>query len=137
MRFLRHTGGAENIGGKTASNLVEAVIGALYLDGGMTAVHAFLKKFLSEIDTENYKTLLQELVQEREKKIPYYHVRETEGGFECTVSAMGLSATGMGASKKAAETSAARALWERLVPPEGEDRRGKDRKIGNKKGDQS
>lgn len=111
MRFLRHAGGEENVGGKTASNLIEATIGALYLDGGSRAARSFLKKFLSEIETENYKTLLQEFVQEREKKIPCYHVCDAEDGFVCTVSAMGVSATGMGTSKKVAETAAAKALY--------------------------
>lgn len=118
MQYLRYAGSRENIGGKTNSNLFEAVVGAIYLDGGARPVKKFLNKYLIKIETENYKTILQEYVQERQKSVPAYHVREYEGQFECTVSALGLSATGMGASKKAAETAAAKALCEKLKKEE-------------------
>ena len=114
MPHLLYEGSGENIGGKTASNLFEAAIGALYPDGGMPCAKRFLKKYLSVIATENYKTLLQEFVQERQREMPEYHVRGEAGHFECTVSAMGMEATGMGGSKKAAETAAARELYEKL-----------------------
>ncbi len=114
MRFLRHAGGEENIGGKTNSNLFEAVLGAIYLDGGGRSAKAFLKRYLMKIENENYKTILQEYVQGEGKTIPHYRVSEEESGFRCTVSALNLSATGMGGSKKAAETAAAKALYQKL-----------------------
>ena len=115
MGYLLHTGGEENIGGKTRSNLFEAVIGALYLDGGMEAAQKFLKMYLSEIEMENYKTILQEYVQERHMPAPDYKTCEEDGKFVCTVSALGESAAGRGLNKKAAETDAAKRLYEKLV----------------------
>ncbi len=107
MQYLRYSGGEHNVGGKTASNLFEACVAGLYLDGGMDAVRAFLHRYLSETDPENYKSRLQEYVQERVQEPPRYSTRETEEGFTCTVSALGQRAEGAGASKKAAETAAA------------------------------
>ena len=112
MRFLRYSGGGSNVGGKTASNLFEACVAGLYLDGGMDAVRKFLDKYIAEIDTENYKSRLQEYVQERVQEPPYYVTRETPDGFACEVAALGGRATGEGASKKAAETAAAKRLLE-------------------------
>ena len=65
MQYLRYTGGENNIAGKTRSNLFEAVAGAIYLDGGLDAARKFLLANLVEIESENYKTLLQEYVRER------------------------------------------------------------------------
>ena len=110
MRFLRHSGGESNLGGKTSSNLFEAVIGGIYLDGGMENVRAFLKRSLSITAPANYKTLLQEYVQERAKKTPLYCTKAEGEGYECTVSALGESAEGYGESKKSAETAAAEKL---------------------------
>lgn len=111
-RFLRYSGGENNVGGKTASNLFEAVLGGIYLDGGMKEARLFLNKFLKMSDTENYKSLLQEFVQERTKTTPTYSVKESEGGYTCVVRALGRQAVGKGSSKKAAETEAAKSLYE-------------------------
>lgn len=111
-RFLRYSGGENNVGGKTASNLFEAVVGGLYLDGGLEVVRSFLAKYLELTETENYKTLLQEYVQERTKKTPVYNTVGEEGGkYLCTVSALEKRAQGWGESKKAAETAAAKQLY--------------------------
>lgn len=115
MRFMRRSGGESNVGGKTASNLFEAVLGGIYLDGGMQAARAFLSRTLSETEFWNYKTKLQELVQERVKTTPEYHVYEIDGGYACTVRALGKAARGSGASKKAAETAAAKSLYKALT----------------------
>lgn len=115
MRFLRHSGGENNFAGKTASNLFEAAIAGIYLDGGMAAAKQFIGRFLCETEEENYKSLLQELVQERARRVPEYDVQEAETGFFCTVSALGKSAQGSGESKKAAETAAAKALYQNLL----------------------
>lgn len=114
MRFLRYSGGKSNVSGKTPSNLFEAVVAGIYLDGGMGEVKKFLSRFLAETQTENYKSLLQELVQKRPNSFPEYRVKEQDGKFVCTVSALGQSAKGEGESKKAAETAAAQALYHKL-----------------------
>ena len=54
-------------------------------------------------------------MQERTKKTPEYKTEETEGGFSCIVRALDREGSGEGASKKAAETEAARALYEQLT----------------------
>ena len=115
MRFLRYSGGENNVGGKTASNLFEAVLGGIYLDGGMTEARKFMERYLEFQETENYKSLLQEYVQERTKKTPNYTLAEKEGGYTCTVTALGVEGSGEGSSKKAAETAAARALYRKLT----------------------
>lgn len=113
--FMRFSGGAENVGGKTESNLFEAVLGAVYLDGGLKAARGICKRFLKFKETENYKTLLQEFVQEKNKMTPRYETKENAEGYVCTVSALGKSAEGQGASKKAAQTQAAKLLFEALT----------------------
>ncbi len=117
MALLRYSGGEENIRGKTPSNLFEAVVAGLYLDGGMAPVQAFLEQYLSEDDTVNYKTLLQEYVQARTKQTPDYGKAEmlTNGKYHCTVTALGKAGEGTGASIKEAETAAAEALYHILT----------------------
>lgn len=115
MRFLRFSGGENNVSGKTSSNLFEAVVAGIYLDGGAGEAKKFLSRFLSETDADNYKSRLQEIVQERERRTPQYEVRESEEGFVCTVRALGRSARGTGTSKKAAETEAAKKLCQILT----------------------
>ena len=110
MQYLRYTGGENNIAGKTRSNLFEAVAGAIYLDGGLDAARKFLLANLVEIESENYKTLLQEYVQDRAHTTPHYATEEDGGVFTCTVTALGKHATGRGTGKKAAETEAAKNL---------------------------
>ncbi len=118
MRYLRHSGGENNVGGKTASNLFEAVLGGVYLDGGMEEAKKFLWRYLALTELENFKTLLQEYVQERAKRTPVYETRAAGSGYVCTVSALGKSARGDGESKKAAETQAARQLYRNLTERE-------------------
>lgn len=110
LQFLRYAGGEDAISGKTPSNLFEAVVAGIYLDGGMNAARAFLKRFLTESESTNYKSALQEYVQERAKRQPEYTTKETENGYECTVRALGKEAEGFGQSKKLAETAAAEKL---------------------------
>ena len=70
---------------------------------------------LTEAKLENYKSVLQEYTQEREKRTPEYSGEEGEHGFRCTVSALGQSATAEAPSKKLAEQDAAKALYEILT----------------------
>ncbi len=114
MRFLRHSAGESNLSEKTSSSLIEAVAGAIYLDGGIAAAKAFLGRCLTGAQSENYKTLLQEYVQERQKTTPVYRDERADEEFICSVTALGQTATGRGLSKKAAETAAAQALYEKL-----------------------
>jgi ribonuclease-3 len=95
----------------------EAVIAALYLDGGLDAVRPFIEqrweKRLSEIDSlrRDPKTALQEYVQGRGFPLPAYKV------FTVTVKVEGLdkaTATASGTSKRGAEIAAAAAALSAL-----------------------
>jgi ribonuclease-3 len=99
----------------------EAVLGAIYLDGGLPAAEQFVERHFHEAYgevshipvLENPKGELQELLQARSAEAPQYHVVSTSGPdhdrvFECTVQHEGKElARGRGKSKKAAESEAA------------------------------
>ncbi len=114
LRFLRYSGGENNIHGKTESNLFEAVTAGIYLDGGMNAARDFVKRFLLPQERADYKNKLQERVQEKDKSLPEYRVAEKDGAFVCEVFALGYRASGTGTSRKAAQQSAAKSLLEIL-----------------------
>ncbi|HXR86332.1 MAG TPA: ribonuclease III [Stellaceae bacterium] len=106
----------------------EAVIAALYLDGGLQAVRPFIEqrweKRLSEIASlrRDPKTALQEYVQGRGFPLPAYKVGAIEGPdhrrrFTVTVNVEGLeeaTATASGSSKRGAEIAAAAAALSAL-----------------------
>jgi ribonuclease-3 len=110
------------------ANAMEALIGALYLDQGITETRRFilrqLKPELEEIKagkiTPNYKALVQELVQGQKKPTPVYRLVEATGPdhskqFTAEILVEGEAlGKGVGKSKKVAESQAARAAWERL-----------------------
>ena len=84
-RYLRLGHGEELSGGRTRPSVVsdafEALIAALYLDGGIETARAFILPFITEGATaaEDYKTRLQELVQERPCAQLQYAVTGEEG----------------------------------------------------------
>ncbi len=105
-------------------NGLEAAIGAVFLDGGYEAackvVHElFAERFAKLPDAESLKdpkTRLQERLQARGLGLPEYVLAATRGPeharrfeVECRVPALGLAASGAGASKRAAEQAAAAA----------------------------
>ncbi|MBW2108651.1 MAG: ribonuclease III [Deltaproteobacteria bacterium] len=99
----------------------EAVMAAVYLDGGLAAAFGVVRRHFSEIiasinekiAAEDFKSQLQELVQARYKTIPCYRVIKESGPdhdktFEVRLTvADRLTAWGTGKSKKAAEQDAA------------------------------
>jgi ribonuclease-3 len=108
------------------ADALEAVIGALYLDGGLPAAEAFIRRnweqCLSDMGgpPRDPKTALQEWTQSRGLGLPEYHVTTTSGPahaptFE-VVASLGDrgSATATGGSKRAAEQAAAEQLLARL-----------------------
>ncbi len=116
------------------SDAMEAVIGAVYLDGGWEASAELVMRLLGERIVEgaagpgghDYKTRLQELSARTYDELPrYHHVSEGPDHakrFAATVSVNGDAVgRGEGRSKKQAEQAAARMAWERLssalVPP--------------------
>lgn len=124
--YLRLGRGEELGGGRERPSVVsdafEAVIAALYLDGGMEAARSFILPFITEGKTaeEDYKTKLQEVVQQNpEDKLSYAVTGESgpahDKRFEVTVLLNGSAiAAGTGRSKKAAEQQAAKAALRKL-----------------------
>ncbi len=106
----------------------EALLGAIFLDGGFEAARAFiLRQFLAAFGQlsaipilENPKGELQEFLQSVSSEPPRYHVVSVSGpdhdrSFECTVHHAGVElARGSGKSKKAAESEAALAALKEL-----------------------
>jgi ribonuclease-3 len=106
----------------------EALVGAIFLDGGYEAAREFiLREFgaaFGELNVipmlENPKGELQEFLQARSSEAPQYHVVSSTGPdhdrlFECTVHHGGVElARGSGKSKKTAESEAALAALKTL-----------------------
>lgn len=125
--------GEEQTGGRhRQSNLAdtfEALIGAIFLDHGLTATRDFvLRKLHSQLEQiktgdtgQNYKALLQEFTQAKYKLLPTYRIVEVSGPdhdkdftVEVTLGDRILG-TGSGKSKRSAEMEAAHSAWEKLA----------------------
>lgn len=113
--------GEESTGGRTRqsllANAVEALIGAIYLDGGYEAAAKFIRKWYADrhgslLETD-HKSRLQEILQKRHKSPPTYETTASTGPdhdkvFQISVR-LGERELGRGAgkSKKEAEQAAA------------------------------
>ena len=128
--FLNLSRGEDKNGGRQRdsilSDFVEALIGALYLDGGYEAAFRFIEREilsrLEEIDShteQDYKTLLQETVQ-ADHLSPIYTLIGEDGPPHDRVFTMRVEidgkvlGIGTGRSKKAAEQHAARKALEQI-----------------------
>ncbi len=104
---------------------VEALLGAVFLDAGFDATRTAVERLLaSRLESaanqpvdKDPKTALQELLQGRGLALPRYAVQKTEGEaheqtfiVECRVDDLGISATGTGSSRRAAEQAAAESV---------------------------
>lgn len=106
----------------------EAVIGALYLDGGLGVAARFVTAHwtammeAASVPPQDAKTALQEWAQGRGRPLPAYRTLAQEGPaheprFAVEVEVEGMApATGEGLSKRAAEQAAAAALLDRTEP---------------------
>jgi ribonuclease-3 len=130
--------GEDASGGRSKPSILadamEAVIAAVYLDGGWEAADALVLRLLGDRirdgaagpGGDDYKTRLQELAAREFDQLPRYQVR-AEGPdhskrFFAKVSIAGVvRGGGDGRSKKHAEQAAARAAWQRLVPDVSDD----------------
>jgi ribonuclease-3 len=117
------SGGAQRAA--VLADAVEALIGAVFLDGGVQAADALVQTLfaehldnLPEAETlKDAKTKLQELLQSRGLGLPVYHVDGIQGrdhaqtfNVACEVAVNGLRTTGQGASRRIAEQVAAAAM---------------------------
>ncbi len=123
-RYILLGKGEEKAGGRNRpallADVLEAMLGAVYVDSGFGVAHAVATRLLQdafdelETPSEDYKSALQELLQETERRIPRYRISSQEGPdhakvFVATVEAGGrVLGEGKGLSKKQAEQAAAR-----------------------------
>jgi ribonuclease III len=111
------------------ADALEAVIGAVYLDGGFENALALVERLFADAQINPHmsaldkdpKTELQELLQGRKFKLPTYNVVNVLGAahkqtFEvaCEVPELKLGVRGMGASRRAGEQAAAAAMLEAI-----------------------
>lgn len=124
--------GEEQSGGRNRPSIladaVESVLAACFLDGGMDAARRFIETFVlcnvpqSKLRNVDYKTALQELVQQKKnQQISYQLVGESgpdhNKSFCVEVTLNGtVVGSGTGSSKKRAEQDAARIAMETLFP---------------------
>ncbi len=111
------------------ADAVEALIGAIFLDGGFTAAQEAIQRLYAALLTDldpgtlgkDPKTLLQELLQARKIALPLYSVIATQGAahsqtfeIECLIPALSVRTTGSGSSRRMAEQEAALRAFEQL-----------------------
>jgi ribonuclease-3 len=129
-RYLQMSRSEADTGGRSHPGMVadacEAVIGALYLDGGLAVAGQFIRRCWGPLigadvhPPQDAKTALQEWAQARGLPLPAYRVLETQGPahspvFSIEVRVEGAEpATGRGRSKRAAEQEAAAMLLRAL-----------------------
>lgn len=134
--FLRLGRGEEQTGGRQKASILadamEAVIGAVFLDGGLAAAERVVTRLLGDrmqaatlgATVADHKTRLQELTQARRREVPRYDVVKSWGPdhdkvFEVAVSLDGRElGRGSGSSKKEAQQRAAAQAIERLAHEE-------------------
>ena len=124
--FLKLGAGESSSGGADRPSILadalEAVYGAIFLDGGYQAAQSAVRHTLGELldkldpgkSVKDAKTQLQELLQGKGKNLPEYRVIATGGAtpkqtfeVECVAAGLGLRATGSGSSRRIAEQQAA------------------------------
>lgn len=131
--LLLGSGEANSGGGDRDSILadaLEALIAAIYLDGGMDACAAFVKKIsesklgleeTAATERKDAKTRLQEFLQARGKNLPRYEIVEITGAaheqvfhVSCKLLSFDTEAAGTGSSKREAEQQAAEKIMDAL-----------------------
>lgn len=114
------------------ADTLEALFGAIYLDGGFEAAAAVIERlFIPRLDRlpsaaelKDPKTRLQETLQARGLPLPSYVVESVSGEahsqvfqVSCSVDALGLKTHATGASRRRGEQAAAQLMLEQLQPP--------------------
>ena len=130
-RHLLLGNGEDQGGGRTRNSIladaVESVIAACYLDGGLESAQRFIEQFIlvevpvKQLHNADYKTALQELVQQKKNQVLTYTLVGESGPdhdkkFDVEVKLNGIVVgSGSGSSKKRAEQDAARSALEKLT----------------------
>jgi len=132
-QVLRMGEGEARSGGRERPSIladaVEALIGAVFLDGGYDGARALVERLFEGVQLDAHlresakdaKTALQEWLQGRRMQLPRYAVARVDGQahhqvfeVECEVAELQLIEQGRGASRRAAEQVAAAAMLQRL-----------------------
>ncbi|HTC52701.1 MAG TPA: ribonuclease III [Steroidobacteraceae bacterium] len=115
------------------ADALEALLGAIYLDGGLSAAQRVIFELFGERlahlpdtdDLKDSKTRLQEHLQSRGLPLPAYEVVRTEGEIHaqtfwvrCEVNTLGREATGQGLSRRRAEQEAAALVLREILDSE-------------------
>ena len=124
--------GEERFGGRNRESILadamESIIAASFLDGGIEAALKIVRQFIlvevpvTKLHNTDYKTALQELVQQKKNQVLTYALVGQSGPdhdkqFDVEVSLNGtVVGKGSGRSKKRAEQDAARVAIEKLFP---------------------
>lgn len=129
------SGGAKR--GSILADALEAVFGAVFVDGGFEAARRVIfAAYGEELANANPTTLhkdpktrLQEWLQARRLPVPEYAVVGVHGEahaqqfvVECRIPSLGISAGGAGSSRRAAEQDAASRAWAEVTAPAVEGR---------------
>jgi ribonuclease III len=116
------------------ADAVEAIIAAVYLDGGFEAAKKIILDWFSErlsdlstLKQKDPKTRLQEYLQSKGYMLPEYHILSIEGEahhqifrVRCVVSALALSVEGEALSRRRAEQCAAEAMLAMMIKKKGD-----------------
>lgn len=131
--YLRLGRGEEKTGGRNKAallvNCLEALVAALYRDGGLDVARQFADRFIlpadlsasAELFSADYKSALQEYLQAQQLGPAEYRVVEENGPEHRKIFTVEVSASkawvaqGRGTSKKAAEQEAARQVLDLLA----------------------
>jgi ribonuclease III len=112
------------------ADALEALVGALFLDGGFKVAEEFILKmyipYLQQTDMlklgKDAKTLLQEYLQSHKLSLPKYSVVAAEGEahaqvfqVECEIAQLKMTTRGAGSSRRMAEQMAAEAAYGKLI----------------------
>lgn len=124
--------GAEGPRPSIVADVLEALMGALYLDQGFEACESWVRSLFLPLlnnpdllrQSKDAKTRLQEWTQARAQALPEYSVVATLGAAHnqtfrvvCRIDKPAMQAEGEGPSRRAAEQAAAEQLCQRLVHP--------------------
>jgi len=126
----QRSGGAQRT--SILSDAVEAIIAAVYLDGGLTAAHELVHRLLAAplrnpvatLQAKDPKTRLQEYLQAQGLAPPTYQIQQTRGSqhqqmftVSCHIPPRDLCTTGCGTNRRQAEQAAAAAALKQLPRP--------------------
>ncbi len=131
--FIRLGEGERKTGGSQRASILadafEAVIGAVYLDGGAAQARSVIERLFANafaaldptVTAKDAKTSLQELLQARRMGLPRYEMCEVRGEahdqefeVECIVSEYNVRCRGIGKSRRVAEQIAANGALEAM-----------------------